>query len=219
VNKIQACHPWLTLLMFSAPILAQQTVEDKTGQPSVLGIRLLYSDYANVPVSVVTEGLQTAERIFSKAGVQMTASEIQPDWKQSQSGQNLAPVIFLRILPDAMANRSEQRFEAIGSAYSTDDNTGQIANVFYDRLQGLPTSPFCSRGTMLGNVIAHEMGHLLLGRKSHSPSGIMSANWQRDNQIVQLRAGALLFRRDESERIRKNILERQRSLSVISAVP
>jgi hypothetical protein len=37
---------------------------------------------------------------------------------------------------------------------------------------------------MLGHVIAHELGH-----NSHSPSGIMSANWQRDSQIVPIRAG------------------------------
>ena len=118
-----------------------------------------------------------------------------------------------------MANRLEPRFEAIGSAYSTDDSSGKIANVFYDRLQGLPTSAFCSRGTILGHVIAHELAHLLLGRKNHSSSGIMSANWQRDKQIIQLRAGALLFSSEEAKQLRKNILERQNSIRMTTTVP
>jgi hypothetical protein len=219
VKNAQSCNPWLTLVMLSAPALAQPTVEAKPGQSPIPAVRLMYYNYARVPISVRVEGLQTTTRIFNSAGIQFTACETQPDWKEPQSGHDLAPVLYLRILPDSMANRLEPRFEAIGSAYSTDDNSGKIANVFYDRLQGLPTSASCSRGTILGHVIAHELGHLLLGRKNHSSSGIMSANWQRDKQIIQLRAGALLFSSEEAKHLRKNILERQNSLRMTNTVP
>ena len=33
-------------------------------------------------------------------------------------------------------------------------------------------------GYLLGVVVAHEVGHILLPAYSHSPSGIMRANWE-----------------------------------------
>ena len=226
MSRVQAGYQWrwnlwLTLALSSLSAVAQRTVLEKTAQPPIPCVRVVYYDYARTPASVIIEGMNTAERIFDQAGVRVTASEVRSDSNEPPSGsrRDHTPVLYLRILPDSMANRLEQRFEAIGSAYPTDDNSGQIASVFYDRLQGLPASATCSRGTMLGHVIAHELGHLLLGRNSHSESGIMSANWQRDNQIVRIRTGALLFRPEEGERIRRNVSERQRLLSVTSDIP
>ena len=135
------------------------------------------------------------------------------DDSKTDPGDDQTTNLCLRILPGAMSNRGEERFEAMGSAFPTDDNTGFIANVFYKRLEGLGASVACSRATMLGNVIAHELGHLLLGRNSHSESGIMSANWQRDGQVARLRAGSLLFTPQEAQRISYIILERERKAS------
>jgi hypothetical protein len=44
---------------------------------------------------------------------------------------------------------------------------------------------------LLGRAIAHELGHLLLGRTQHSESGIMRAAWSRQelqrNEVVDWR--------------------------------
>ena len=45
---------------------------------------------------------------------------------------------------------------------------------------------------LLGCVIAHEIGHLLLGLNSHSGSGIMQRRWER-KQITQVMTGTPLF--------------------------
>jgi hypothetical protein len=45
---------------------------------------------------------------------------------------------------------------------------------------------------ILGCVIAHEIGHLLLGPDSHSESGIMQPRWER-KQMRQALTGTLLF--------------------------
>jgi len=42
---------------------------------------------------------------------------------------------------------------------------------------------------MLGYVIAHEVGHLLLGVNSHSAEGLMCAHWRRE----ELRHASLNF--------------------------
>ena len=45
---------------------------------------------------------------------------------------------------------------------------------------------------ILGCVMAHELGHLLLGSNSHSDKGIMLPRWEV-NQVRQLMMGTLLF--------------------------
>ena len=64
-------------------------------------------------------------------------------------------------------------------------------------------SPHLSRGlesldtefevpVILGSVIAHEIGHLLLGLNSHSDTGIMQKRWER-KQLQMVTTGNLLF--------------------------
>jgi hypothetical protein len=56
-------------------------------------------------------------------------------------------------------------------------------------------------GVLLGYIIAHELGHLLLG-PGHAPSGIMRATWDM-NDLEAIRQGRLKFSREECARIRK----------------
>ena len=50
-------------------------------------------------------------------------------------------------------------------------------------------------------MIAHELGHLLLGTASHSSTGLMSAVW-KDPELQQAVRGNLFFTSGEGERIR-----------------
>jgi hypothetical protein len=206
-------NSWIPVLMWAVPLFGQPIAAEKTAEPPAIRVRVECYNYARVPNSVMTEGFEITERIFGQAGVQVLWTEVRldsTDDPKTAHDDDRTSKLCLRILPEAMSNRGEERHEAIGSAFPTDDNTGFIANVFYQRLEGLGSSVAASRGTMLGNVIAHELGHLLLGRNSHSGGGIMSANWQRDGQIVRLRAGSLFFTPQEAQRIKYNILERER---------
>ena len=53
--------------------------------------------------------------------------------------------------------------------------SGGRASIFCDRIATTPGAPKYFP-IPLGDVIAHEVGHLLLGANSHSRSGIMRAN-------------------------------------------
>jgi hypothetical protein len=65
------------------------------------------------------------------------------------------------------------------------------------------------RSVILGHVIAHEVGHLLLGTNSHSQDGIMSAEWS-GSELRRLAKGALLFTASEPMRIRTELASRIR---------
>ena len=51
--------------------------------------------------------------------------------------------------------------------------------------------------SVLGYVLTHEIGHLLLGSNSHSVSGIMSPHWN-DEELRRISEGTLLFLSGES---------------------
>ena len=62
---------------------------------------------------------------------------------------------------------------------------------------------------ILGCVIAHEIGHLLLGSNSHSVSGIMQGRWER-RQVRQAVTGTLLFTPEQAKLIQAEAQTRMR---------
>ena len=95
--------------------------------------------------------------------------------------------------------------EVFGVAFLSDEGTGCYSDVFYDRAMELHADWNVSLSDILGNVIAHELGHLLLGSNSHSRAGIMRAHWQgeelhrlsRGRPVVHQRAGQPYARETE----------------------
>jgi hypothetical protein len=69
-----------------------------------------------------------------------------------------------------------------------------LATVYYEypvRLAKSDDTEF-ELPVLFGCVIAHEIGHLLLGPDSHSDSGVMQPRWER-KQVRQALIAALLF--------------------------
>ena len=64
---------------------------------------------------------------------------------------------------------------------------------------------------MLGHVIAHEMGHLLLAMDGHTHQGIMSSPWA-DAQMRLIASGELLFTYVEGRRLCDEVKRRASAL-------
>ena len=71
------------------------------------------------------------------------------------------------------ANRTESRKTVFGRA----SRPIRRAYIFYDRILDHARLTGSNVARLLGAVIAHEVGHLLLPAFSHSPTGIMRAHW------------------------------------------
>jgi len=71
---------------------------------------------------------------------------------------------------------------------------GTHAVVLYDRVERFAALPGAgvSLPQILGLVIGHELGHLLLTQIGHSPSGLMHSPWSKSELSLGTR-GALLF--------------------------
>jgi hypothetical protein len=92
----------------------------------------------------------------------------------------------------------------LGVAFLSDDE-GTFADVFFDpfrrlradRTREIPAS-------VLGHVMTHEIGHLLLGSNAHSHLGIMQARWHRD-QLRSIAVGGLLFTPGQAAQMRARV--------------
>jgi hypothetical protein len=67
---------------------------------------------------------------------------------------------------------------------------------------------------ILGSVIAHEVGHLLLGLNSHTSAGVMQPRWER-KQVRQAMTGVLLFTHEQSKLVQAEA-KRRMSLEAVS---
>ena len=142
-----------------------------------------------------------AGRILGKAGLQTVwldclAGHSTAD-PQDPCGEPLeATDIALRVLSESSQNKFQDTI--FGFAV-----VPVLASVYYDYAAHLARSDDAEFEIpiILGCVIAHEVGHLLLGSNSHSNSGIMQGQWGR-GQIRRAMTGTLLFTQEQARLIR-----------------
>jgi hypothetical protein len=90
--------------------------------------------------------------------------------------------------------------DAFGVAFLSDDGWGTFCDVFYDRILELHRGGRASEETILGMVMGHELGHLLLGSNSHSDTGIMRPKWQSEDFLTP-EFGITQFSRQQAHKI------------------
>ncbi len=76
--------------------------------------------------------------------------------------------LTLKILPESMAVGYALPIINLGVTIQH-----HASLVFYHRVQRLSNDKCLSARVVLGHIIAHELGHLLLGEGGHSDKGIM----------------------------------------------
>jgi hypothetical protein len=173
-------------------------------------------NHARVPESILAKADCVTARIFAKAGVEVEWLHCRCSPADPPSDDDcrwaFGPAdIALRIVPRSMATRFDSRQESLGFAIpSAGSGHGADAWVFYHRVEELAESGLAPRYVALGHALAHEIGHLLLGLNQHSPQGIMSPDWSPEN-LKLATWGMLLFTPEQAERIRADVLARERA--------
>jgi len=88
--------------------------------------------------------------------------------------------LAIRIVRSPIPHRS-QGAVALGDAMVDSlSGAGVLATVYFDRVLWLAQQAGADSRVLLGNAIAHELGHLLLATTSHGPVGLMRATWSED---------------------------------------
>ena len=204
------------------PNLAGQS--HKEAAASGLQITVRVYDYVRLPADEYELARRQAQRIFARAGIPtrwikcaLTPGErADPGCKEAITPADLV----LRILSAEMAARVRVNGRVFGYAVpSRDGGFGTVANVFHHRVAELIAEKrqrvggrLYSNAVVLGHILAHELGHVLLGRNSHSRSGIMAFPWG-PKQLTGCLNGGLLFSKSEASTIRREARKRQRARS------
>ena len=108
-----------------------------------------------------------------------------------------------------MAKAANQRSSILGFA-----KPPHIASVFFDRVANLAESGAVEEThNILGHLLAHELGHLLLARNGHSRRGIMQIPWKA-KELKLAAQGRLLFTEGQSKRMGSQVSTRMRKGSI-----
>ena len=99
--------------------------------------------------------------------------------------------------------KNDEDDRALGRALiDSATGTGTLATVFVDRVQTIASIAKADPWAMVGRVMAHEIGHLLLGTNSHSGSGLMREIWTA-KELTRNRPGDWLFSSAQREGLRR----------------
>ncbi len=128
-------------------------------------------DAASLNERVLTEAKQVAAGLLSDAGASVAWVNCTATSGRCSGGLRENELV-LRLVPEA-ANKG-----ALGYALVPPGNRlGRYATIYAEGVADLARGFKTRDADLLGYTIAHELGHLLLGRNSHSKRGIMRADW------------------------------------------
>lgn len=201
----------LSLILVTSAYGAPQTsVTAGTDGGKQITIRI--HNYAQVETRVLVNAERITDDILHEAGVEV-------GWLECSAGQ-VEPVcqtpmgptdVTLNLLPRSMSRRFHLRLDAFGVALEDEEGgLGSDAWIFCDLVKDAAAQRQLTRSVLMGTVIAHELGHLLLSTNSHSAFGLMRANWS-SKELSAVEHRAMYFSSSESKRIQQAMIVRRQS--------
>jgi hypothetical protein len=170
--------------MVIALMIAVARVADAAEPEQLPAIHLQMNNDAGVPASLLEKSQDEVVRIFADAGLEV---------KWTATGPRFTVQIVTSVLGYARASSP-----VMGVALRKPG--GATAQIFFKQVRDFARSNHVEVSRLLAYVIAHEIGHLLLPRMPHSPTGLMQADW--DTALVRDAArGSLTFTDAQTKRI------------------
>ena len=169
-----------------------------------VGVRVI--DQAGVSPEVMQRATQEVSHILRQAGVEADwlhcpLGEQSPETRR-QCNQKLGPMDFWLHLATHKLPGADQ--DNLGAAL-LEKAGGGVAYAYYRDIETSARDWRCDTSLVLAAVMAHEIGHLLLGG-AHSRTGIMSAGLSL-HSLALAKQGFLLFTPAQARRIRSNLSE------------
>jgi hypothetical protein len=191
----------LVLLILACIGLPQTISADERAQYSAVILTASVFNDAGVEPSVWSQAQSRATEIMQRSGILLIwldcGSPASPRPDLNCSAISYPTHLSVRVVPKI----SPVKGDIFGQSFQDASGQGNYVLVYYAGIKAFRSATAVPTGELLGCVIAHELGHLLLGTASHSPTGLMSAVWQ-DPELRQAMRHELLFTGDEGERMR-----------------
>jgi hypothetical protein len=179
-------------------------------------VTVFVNDSANVAERVVLEAEQSAGRIFRQAGVDVAWVNcgLQNRYRselQCEASTISNPSLVVRIIPHARTLGED----VFGVSF-VDHDTGTYADLFFEPIEQLHhQNKEIPVASILGSVLAHELGHLLLGWNAHFPGGIMQAHWN-EGQLRLIAMGRMFFSKEQATKMRGRIAVRHQDRNALA---
>ena len=192
-------------LVSAGAVLVPQSA-GKTPYPAPPTLRVSVFNDAHIPNQKLLRAERVAAQIFAASGISI-------DWlncgrptetgrEQSACSEAIFPShLHVRIEPCSLNLNPS----VVGLSYSGENGAGQQADIFYSGVSLLEQTHHADSAAILGGVMAHELGHLLLGADSHAPSGLMRPLWNAHDLSGSL-SGQLAFTPQQSEKLRARLV-------------
>ena len=170
-------------------------------------------------VALRTAAIRTAASIVEMAGVfvewyDCTDNGRRPVCQDARRSGNFIARIMPTLTPGAPPRKLS--VEALGAqgdepplgfaVVDPDTHAGKMATVFHDQVQAVARRTGVARSELLGRALAHEVGHLLLGVRGHSRSGIMRAVWT-DDDLTRDRSDDWVFASADRQKLQQVLIE------------
>jgi hypothetical protein len=108
------------------------------------------------------------------------------------------------VLSPNMTRRQDISEDTIGKAAVTRRNGGRVAYVFFDRVHRVASAAARNAMDVMGLVMAHEIGHLLLPY-GHSRTGLMRPSWDIGDLQSAHNRSDFAFTPEQADIIRKTL--------------
>ena len=154
-------------------------------------------DLVGAPLTIRRRALEQAARLFERVDVTIV-------WDNSNRLTSVPSrpfVVDLNLLDHG--SRSPTTGSVLGSAAPLP--IVPTISVFYGDVQELAQRYGVPSEVLFGFVIAHELGHLLLGPHAHTSLGLMRPVWTRTDVVQGVAQGQFRFSAAEGERIRRRL--------------
>ncbi len=176
-------------------------------------IQVFVYNYAGLSAGTLIQAEQEAARIYHLTGIETEWLDcpLSPEQADQYPACRL-PVsptrLAVGILSRAMAERIKLSPKTFGVAFIPEDGGfARVAQVCAHCAEDLAAELSVAPGLMLGHLMAHELGHLLLGQGSHGASGLMHVPWHK-KELQKVSQGTLMFMSWEGDKMREQILNR-----------
>ena len=166
-------------------------------------VPVFVSNSASVAERVVLDAERNAGGILHYAGVYVrwvNCGARASDVSEVQCREITKTDLVVRVIPHARTFGDD----VFGVSF-IDHDAGTYADLFFEPIEQLHEQyKDIALAAILGDVLAHEIGHLLLGSNAHSRDGIMQPHWTKE-QLYSAAMGRMRFSKEQAAKMRTRI--------------
>jgi hypothetical protein len=161
-----------------------------------MALILQLHNFAGTPASIVGSAQRELTRFYADIGVPV-------EWVNAAGGTDAGarPAMPIILVDREAGVLRHTRDTVLGATMWTVNGTPAVY-LFYRRVEAEARRHSVSLALLLACTLAHELGHVLMPDRGHSPDGLMRARWNGDD-FDNANRGQLRFNREQIAVMRK----------------